>query len=537
MKKLILTAAIASAIIAFSFPLVSQEKTAKVYHHYVVINMGTFGGPNSRINGFEYSGSVENINNAGTLIGWADTAMQDPNQFLGNQYGNFCFDDDCYVNHAFQSQNNSLSDLGTLPGGLNSATSWISANGLIAGTSQNGETDPLDAGFPEDQAVFWKDGIITDLGTLPEGGFESGSQAINSHSQVVGWAFNTVPDLNSMGLWSSLFNFYEPIYPYQMRAFLWENGAMKDLGALGTGTDAFAMGINEKGQVMGISYTNATPNQVITGCSFGGPIPTQDPFLWENGKMIDLGTLGGTCGFPYWINDNGQVVGSSDLAGDLASHPFLWSHSHGMQDLGTLGGTSGSASMINEAGVVVGGALLEGDTLLHAFVWNGTMQDIGALDGCAYAFSINAGGQVVGNSGVGCNTKSFIWQSGAPMVDLNILLSSSSGLVVTGAININDGGEIAGLAGDASGNSYAALLIPCDANHPGVAGCNYGTVDADSVAANHPVQIAESSAAAAVPATLSPSEIIRRYRSRVAIRRRMLATPTTAPIPEPTHFN
>src|ERR1035438_3854662 len=119
-------------------------------------------------------------------------------------------------------------------------------------------------------------------------------------------------------------------------------------GYSGTGTNAYAMAINEQGQAIGISYTNSTPNQVTTRCSSpGSTIPTQDPFLWENGKMIDIGTLGGTCGFPSWINSHGQVVGYSDLVEDQVNHPFLWTNAKGMQDLGTLGGSYGTASMIN----------------------------------------------------------------------------------------------------------------------------------------------------------------------------------------------
>ena len=36
------------------------------------------------------------------------------------------------------------------------------------------------------------------------------------------------------------------------------------------------------------------------------------------------------------INSHSQVVGQSNLAGDLAGHPFLWEHGK-MIDLGTLG--------------------------------------------------------------------------------------------------------------------------------------------------------------------------------------------------------
>ncbi len=34
---------------------------------------------------------------------------------------------------------------------------------------------------------------LVDLGTLPEGGYESGAQAVNSRGQAVGCATNTVP--------------------------------------------------------------------------------------------------------------------------------------------------------------------------------------------------------------------------------------------------------------------------------------------------------------------------------------------------------
>jgi probable HAF family extracellular repeat protein len=476
-----------SAIIACALPMRfhGQEKNLG-HHHYKLIDLGTFGGPLNYINGNDllvpYMGPAQNVNDAGTLIGWADTSTSDP-------YSPFCFNGDCYVSHAFQWHDGFKTDLGVLPGGQNSATSWISANGLIAGTSQNGELDPLYPGGPENHAVLWRDGNIIDLGTLPEGGYESGAEAVNSRGQVVGWAFNTVPDPYSMGDWSPLYNFYELFpYSYQNRAFLWENGVMRDLGTLGTGTDAYAMAINERGQVIGISYTSSTPNPVITGCSAGGAaggtmLPSQDPFLWENGQMIDLGTLGGTCGFPSSLNNRGQVVGNSDLAGDVTSYPFLWEKTTGMQNLGTLGGSFAGAEMINDSGEVVGGSALTGDNQTDAFLWDGKMHDLGALNGCSWAFAINSQKQVVGNWGEhGCQQGAFLWENGGPMVDLNTLVLSTTGLSVAGAIEINDRGEIVGSATDVNGNFYVMLLIPCDENHPGVEGCDYGLVDETAAA-------------------------------------------------------
>ena len=100
---------------------------------------------------------------------------------------------------------------------------------------------------------------------------------------------------------------------------------MQDIGTLG-GPDAFAQFVNQSGQVAGNSYTSFNPNPVLTFCGqfWSFQVPTMDPFLWTNGTMTDLGTLGGTCGVVDALNDRGEVVGFSDLSGDKVLHPFLW---------------------------------------------------------------------------------------------------------------------------------------------------------------------------------------------------------------------
>src|SRR5258708_304884 len=120
--------------------------------------------------------------------------------------------------------------------------------------------------------------------------------------------------------------------------FLYSNGAMTNLGTLG-GPSGIGNGINKFGQVAGYS-TNSSG--------------TYRAFLASGGSMTDIGDLGGGSATAYAINDAGQVVGSAVTA-DGSNHPFLYSGGH-MIDLGTLGSSGNSwwnaASGINNAGVV-----------------------------------------------------------------------------------------------------------------------------------------------------------------------------------------
>lgn len=73
--------------------------------------------------------------------------------------------------------------------------------------------------------------------------------------------------------------------------FIWKDGEKVDLGTLG-GPDAFVAAgcVNQRqGLVVGRSLTSSIPDPIAGS-------PPQDPFLWENGTMLDLGSLGGNFG-------------------------------------------------------------------------------------------------------------------------------------------------------------------------------------------------------------------------------------------------
>jgi probable HAF family extracellular repeat protein len=525
MKKLMCIAGITFALLAVSLRLKAQEEHHK-HHHYKLIDLGTFGGPASHFNfgppvTFSSSGI---LNQRGTAVGFSETSTPDP-------FPAFCFiSPDCQINHAFEWRNGAMTDLGALTGDTSSAPQWISPNGLVAGLSETLQTDPLFPGAPQLRAVLWKDGNIIDLGTLPGGGFESEAESVNSHGQVVGSALGTVPDPNS----SSVENFWYFGQPYQQRAFLWDaKSGMQDLGTLPGGNDAQAIFINERGQIAGFSYTNSTVNET-TG------FPTQDPFLWENGEMTDLGTLGGTFGYPRWLNNRGQVVGVSNLAGDLKFHAFLW-QTGVLTDLGTLGGDTSLPGFISDTGDIVGTADVPGTAPQdhHAVLWrNGRMIDLGVLEGegdaCSRAYMINSSGQVVGNSEneTDCDSSgehAFLWEDGGPMVDLNSLIPANSSLELSHAFVVTDRGEIAGLGVppgcDPSNDmqcGHAYVLIPCDENHPSIEGCDYSLVDAATAAEVHSEQITEAATSQAKP---SPSERLTRFQSSMAGRNRRYRSP------------
>jgi len=161
-------------------------------------------------------------------------------------------------------------------------------------------------------------------------------------------------------------------------AFLYRNGVLSNLGTLG-GSESSAYAINASGEIVGdSSATGSRP---------------QRAFVYRNGTMIDLGTLGGSASTAFGINDAGQIVGNFKTASG-ETHAFLYDQNR-MIDLGTLGGKRSVAKAINNAGQIVGHSFTS-TTGPRPFIYADGKMKIIPTPKSGYANAINAAGDVVG---------------------------------------------------------------------------------------------------------------------------------------------
>jgi probable HAF family extracellular repeat protein len=329
--------------------------------------------------------------------------------------------------HATLWRNGSLLDLGTL-GGPNSNVTWNVKNteGIIVGISQTATPEPLgeywssarfydrpnnigfiNLGFIWEQSL----GQMRGLPNFPGGnnGFATGA---NNFGQVVGWAENGVHD--PMCCCHQVLQF---------RPAMWTLGPpdqIHDLPLFQDDTSGAATAINDNGQIVGISGI----------CDQGeGRRTAKHAVLWENGTVTDIYP---DAPAPWWntptaINQHGDVVGfAGDPAfvdGDIV-HAFMWTREDGIRPLKPL----------------------KGRTPKH-------------VDSEAYG--INDRRQVVG---ISCDAdfvdcRAVVWDHGAFPTDLNDLKGNFSPRLET-AKDINNLGEIAGRAIDATGVRTAYLAVP-----------------------------------------------------------------------------
>jgi probable HAF family extracellular repeat protein len=246
--------------------------------------------------------------------------------------------------------------------------------------------------------------------------------------------------------------------------------AVKDLGTLG-GSAAEPGGISNTDWVEGWS--------LLPGDAFS------HVFLWHDGVMRDLGTLGGPNSSTVWRpNDEGDVGGLSEIStpdpngedfcgfGDnLVCLAFYW-HNGRMTAQPTLGGPNASGFGVNDLGELAGTAennVIEptcaafGGVLQYKpVIWKGGhIYQLPTLPGdpVGVAYAINNNGQAVGNSGQ-CGAGNFpvqehgvLWQNGK-VIDLGNLGST----INNNPEDINCRGDVVGFANLAGDETFHAYL-------------------------------------------------------------------------------
>jgi probable HAF family extracellular repeat protein len=368
------------------------------------------------------------------------------------------------VSHAFvmnaPAVSYTVTDLGTLPGGsFSQASQGTTDNGLIAGVS--------DVPGGKQHGVLWQFGQIIDLAVRGLGGPNSFAIGLNNRGAAVGQAETSEPDMEDFCLYGT---------GLRCAPFLWQNGIMNQLPTLG-GPNGGISAINNTGISAGVAQT------ATRDASCPAPIFHQyEAAVWgpSRGQVRALRPLpGDTVGIAFWINDRGQVVGTSGRCDNtlpygiiVGPQAVLWDSDGTPTDLGNLGGSvdvklpgvGNRGIYISNNGLVVGASTLAGNKTVHAFLWtqDAGMKDLGVLPGDfgSAALAVNNRGEVVGASNdAEFNLRAFIWRNGV-MTDLNTLVPADSPLYLLFASGINDKGEIVGFGATQAGDIHAFLAIP-----------------------------------------------------------------------------
>jgi probable HAF family extracellular repeat protein len=329
------------------------------------------------------------------------------------------------------------------------------------------------------RAALWKDGALTPIDPLGGPSSTLPWPGLNDAGAVVGISQTGETDPRDEAWSCELGGFLLETTDLICRGFVWQNGATRELPALG-GHHTFATGVNSRGDVVGWAETAVEDSTCVDEQELQFRAVVWDPKTGSTEKIKtralrpfeDNSSSAATA-----INDAGQVVG---ISGDCdqgvgrfsAKHAILWEKNGKPTEIPNLGGTTWHTPMdINAAGDVVGfsnpagAGDPEGEFIARAFHWSygaASADDLHALEGDLFseAFALNNHGQVVGVSFGGANgSRAFLWQNGT-LANLNDLVDIAPDVLLS-AQDLNDAGQITGRVRDGvTGEVFAFVATP-----------------------------------------------------------------------------
>ncbi|HEU4382538.1 MAG TPA: hypothetical protein VFR85_03455 [Anaeromyxobacteraceae bacterium] len=276
----------------------------------------------------------------------------------------------------------------------------INAPGTVAGTTLRWTGDRT--GF------IYRNGTLTRLGDL--GGGLSDARAVNASGYAVGGSRDAAGNYRAV-------SFYK--------------GEVTDLGTL-DGTHSWSMDVNNSGVAVG--------DAMVSGRYHAAAF-----FM---GHVIDLGTLGGDT-FANGVNDAGDVVGSGQLE-DGSWRGFLWRQGK-MEVIGTIGGAEGSVDVakINNRGTACGSA--NALNAYHGFLYrDGETIELGDLGSSAAGYGVS-GCQDISETGMAVGwaadadywDRAVVWTNPPHgLVDLNTRIPPEAGAYLFLASGVNSAGQI-----------------------------------------------------------------------------------------------
>jgi probable HAF family extracellular repeat protein len=279
---------------------------------------------------------------------------------------------------------------------------------------------------------------ITDLGSL--GGGSTTGLAINASGEVTGDSVSS--QLVQVPCPPQQYGGPRECFAHPDHAFVWSNGTMTDLGTLG-GLDSQGVAINGSGEVVGYSA--------------GKDTRTGGEFLWDGRKMKSLSAPA----FAYGINDSGQIAGQCRNPMFLQGYTCVVSNGaitalpesdpaiECLYINTIIPATVPAAVAINNNGQVLGNCYNSARSDV-AVVWTSDTPTVlptlggGSADGTA----ISSNGQVVGTSQTSTGAEDgFLWSNGT-MTDLGSNFSpaavNASGVIVGGQ-SVYSGGTLQNL--------------------------------------------------------------------------------------------